>query len=113
MPAAAKCCSYCGSIISCVAPKPCASTTAGCGPAPGGIVSQAAHRVPSDGKSTRSVGMVAGMPPPYKYDVRIATLLHVRYTCQGAWMRARFTTDEIADAALRLVDESGVGALSM
>jgi AcrR family transcriptional regulator len=28
-------------------------------------------------------------------------------------MRARFTTDEIADAALRLVDESGVGALSM
>jgi AcrR family transcriptional regulator len=28
-------------------------------------------------------------------------------------MRARFTTDEIAAAALRLVDESGVGALSM
>jgi len=28
-------------------------------------------------------------------------------------MRARFTTDEIAEAALRLVDESGVGALSM
>ena len=28
-------------------------------------------------------------------------------------MRARFTTDEIADAALRLVDESGVSALSM
>jgi AcrR family transcriptional regulator len=28
-------------------------------------------------------------------------------------MRARFTTDEIADAALRLVDETGVGALSM
>jgi AcrR family transcriptional regulator len=28
-------------------------------------------------------------------------------------MRARFTTDEIAHAALRLVDESGVGALSM
>lgn len=28
-------------------------------------------------------------------------------------MRARFTTDEIATAALRIVDESGVGALSM
>ncbi|MEO3761328.1 TetR/AcrR family transcriptional regulator C-terminal domain-containing protein [Mycobacterium sp. B14F4] len=28
-------------------------------------------------------------------------------------MRARFTTDEIAAVALRLVDESGVGALSM
>jgi AcrR family transcriptional regulator len=28
-------------------------------------------------------------------------------------MRARFTTDEIAAAALRLVDETGVGALSM
>jgi AcrR family transcriptional regulator len=28
-------------------------------------------------------------------------------------MRARFTTEEIADAALRLADESGVGALSM
>lgn len=28
-------------------------------------------------------------------------------------MRARFTTDEIAAAALRIVDESGVGALSM
>ena len=28
-------------------------------------------------------------------------------------MRARFTTHEIADAALRLVDQSGVGALSM
>ena len=28
-------------------------------------------------------------------------------------MRARFTTDEIADAALRIVDDSGVGALSM
>jgi AcrR family transcriptional regulator len=28
-------------------------------------------------------------------------------------MRARFTTDEIAAAALRIVDDSGVGALSM
>ena len=28
-------------------------------------------------------------------------------------MRARFTTDEIAAAALRIVDETGVGALSM
>jgi AcrR family transcriptional regulator len=28
-------------------------------------------------------------------------------------MRARFTTDEIAAAALRIVDENGVGALSM
>jgi AcrR family transcriptional regulator len=28
-------------------------------------------------------------------------------------MRARFTTDEIASAALRIVDESGLGALSM
>ena len=28
-------------------------------------------------------------------------------------MRARFTTDEIAAAALRIVDESGVAALSM
>ncbi len=28
-------------------------------------------------------------------------------------MRARFTTDEIAAAALRIVDEAGVGALSM
>jgi len=28
-------------------------------------------------------------------------------------LRARFTTDEIAAAALRIVDESGVGALSM
>lgn len=28
-------------------------------------------------------------------------------------MRARFTAEEIADAALRIVDESGVGALSM
>ena len=53
------------------------------------------------------------------------TLLYVRRTCQGAMsrlreerkvelrMRARFTTDEIAAAALRIVDESGVGALSM
>ena len=28
-------------------------------------------------------------------------------------MRARFTSDEIAAAALRIVDESGLGALSM
>ena len=28
-------------------------------------------------------------------------------------MRARFTTDEIASAALRIVDESGLGGLSM
>ena len=28
-------------------------------------------------------------------------------------MRARFTTDEIASAALRIVDESGLAALSM
>ena len=32
---------------------------------------------------------------------------------KGSGMRARFTTDEIATAALRIVDDSGVGALSM
>ena len=32
---------------------------------------------------------------------------------KGSVMRARFTTDDIAAAALRIVDDSGVGALSM
>jgi len=32
---------------------------------------------------------------------------------QGLGMRARFTTDEIAAAALRIVDTAGLGALSM
>ena len=48
----------------------------------------------------------------HRYVVRIATLLHVRCTCQarmnGGRMRARFTTDEIAAAALRIVDEAGL-----
>src|SRR5262249_54535907 len=50
---------------------------------------------------------------PHRYDVRKATLVHVRCTCQGSLMRARFTTDEVAATALRIVDESGTGALSM
>src|SRR3954449_12815912 len=99
MAAAAKCCSYCGSIMSCVAPRPCANTTAGCGPAVGGSVSQAAQRVPADGKSTRWVEIVmcSRMVTSLIGTVYVfATLQHVRRTCQGVAMKARFTIDEIA-----------------
>ena len=84
IPAAAKCCSYCGSIMSCVAPKPCTSTTAGCGPGagrqrePGRASGAAGEKVDPIGS-----GWSSACRSPHKYGVRMATLLHVRCTCQG------------------------------
>ncbi len=43
----------------------------------------------------------------------MATLGDVRCTCQGVDVRARFTTDQIAAAALGIVDDAGLSALSM
>ena len=50
----------------------------------------------------------------HKYDVRVRyTALRTLYLSRGLYMRARFTTDEIAAAALAIVDAEGVSALSM
>src|SRR5258708_31809245 len=101
--------------MSRVAPSPCTSTTAGCGPFPSGSVSHAAHRISRTRKSIRSVGIVVGTCASSIGTVYVsATLLYVRCTCQGVRkMRARFTTDEIAAAALGIVDAQGLSALSM
>src|SRR5512147_1269135 len=103
--------SYWPSIMAWVAPPPWISSTTGCGAAACGRVSQAAQPSVPDGNVKRMV-----IAASFQYSVRYrGDLLRTPYVVKERTMapRAKFTRAQLQEAALALVDEQGLAALSM